>query len=306
MATIFIGIGGSGVTTVTKIKEIYNRFEFTRIGEQKSNVIFAGIDVDKPKQAEKQSIEFIPVSVTNPRDVIDTHLRSDGVFKKWWQKGYYPKTTLSPGNAAGRYRFNGRLLFWHNYQSLKTGLLNLIGKAENIDPEAGGAGHKHCIYLINSLGGGTGSGMFIDLGFLLRDLLAEHPNFQLFSFLFHGNIWERAGYTESNMVSLGALTELERWMEKPDSYDMKYLKEKLPSYTNRFHSLFDMVYIIDEKNLDNKQFIRKGNKSLIEQYMEFGSWLLFVLSLKEINQDLQNVVSDYGKLDSFDELRKKF
>jgi len=305
MATIFIGVGGAGVTTVTKIKEIYNRFEYTRVGPETSNVIFAGIDVDKQEQSEKQSIEFIPISVKNPRDVIDTHLKSDEVFKKWWQEGYYPQTPLLPGNAAGRYRFNGRLIFWHNYKLLRERLLVLISKAENIDPNAGGAGHKHCIYLINCLGGGTGSGMFIDLGFLLRDLLTEHPNFQLFSFLFHGNIWERAGYTESNMVSLGALTELERWMEKPDSYDMKYLKEQLPSSNNKFHSLFDMVYIIDEKNLDNKQFIRKGNKSLIEQYMEFGSWLLFVLSLKEIDRDLQNVVSDYGQLDYFDELRKK-
>ncbi len=296
MATIFIGIGGSGITTVTKIKEIYNRFEFTRVDSKKSKVIFAGIDVDKPEQSEKQSIDFIPVSVPNPREVIDTHWAKDSVFKKWWHEGHYPETTLSPGNAAGRHRYNGRLIFWQNFKPLTKGIEALIAKAESIDPDVTSGKSKHCIYLINSIGGGTGAGMFIDVGFLIRDLLTQHPNFQLYSFLFHGIIWERSGYIDSNKVALGALTQLERWMERPDKFEMKYYDAKLPAKTNKFSALFDMVYLIDEKNLDGKQFIRKGNKSLIELYMEFGSWLLFILSLDDVDNDLQNTIADFADL----------
>lgn len=296
MATIFIGIGGSGITTVTKIKEIYNRFEFTRVDSKKSKVIFAGIDIDKPKQSEKQSIEFIPVSVPHPREVTDKHWSKDSVFKKWWHEGYYPETPLLPLTAAGRHRYNGRLLFWENINPLTKGIDALIAKAESIDPEVASGKSKHCIYLINSIAGGTGAGMFIDVGFLIRDLLIQHSNFQLYSFLFHGIIWERAGYIDSNKVAFGALTQLERWMERPDKFEMKYFDKKLPKKTNKFSALFDMVYIIDEKNLDGKQFVRKGDKSLIELYMEFGSWLLFVLSLGEVDNDLQNTVASLSDL----------
>jgi len=296
MATIFIGIGGSGIETVTKIKEIYNRFEFTRVDTKKSKVIFAGIDVDKPKQSEKQSIEFIPVSVPNPREIIDLHWAKDSVFKKWWREGYYPETSLSPGNAAGRYRNNGRLLFWQNINSLTDGIKDLIKKAQNIDPDSSTNRNAHSIFLINSIAGGTGAGMFIDVGFLIRDIIHKEEEIKLYSFLFHGNIWEHSKIKDSNKVALGSLTQLERWMEQPDKFEMKYFDAKLPSKTNKFSALFDMVYIIDEKNLDGKQFVKKGRKSLIEQYLEFGSWLLFAFSLDDLSMEIQNMVSNLADL----------
>lgn len=302
MATIFLGLGGSGIKVVSKIKENYKDFEFTAAAEQAGKVIFAGIDVDKPSHEEGENIIFIPVSVNDPTDVIDTHFRHDSTFKKWWKKNYYPTTPLSPGYGAGQYRFNGRLLFWHNYTYLRDQLDDLISKAENIDPSRGGAGYKHSIYVINSIGGGTGAGMFIDIGFLFRDLLETHSNFLLYSFIFHGNIWQKTGIENSNMVALGALTELERWMEKPQTYDMKFGRVKLPMNLQEFKKLFDLVILIDKENLDGKNFVRSGKKSLKDIYMDYGAWVLFVLSLQSIDQNYQNVISEYRKTEPFEEL----
>ena len=68
MSTIYIGLGGTGVKTVTKIKGIYDRFAFTRVNDEQSQAIFAGIDIDSPPIDAKHSIEFFPVSVGNPRE----------------------------------------------------------------------------------------------------------------------------------------------------------------------------------------------------------------------------------------------
>jgi len=305
MATIFIGLGGSGIRVVTRIKEKYNRFLFTREKILKGEVLFHGFDIDNPNIDVRESIDFTQVSVPDPKDVIDTHMRKEEIFRKWWPEGYYPENALVPGNAAGRHRFNGRLIFWHNFRIISGALEHLLNKASKVEVETGGKPAAHRIFLINSLGGGTGAGMFIDLGFLLRESISSLENFRLYSFLINGSIWEAAGFTDSETIAFGALTELERWMEKPQDYEMKFFDSKLPSKLPRgFDRLFDMVFLIDMRNLEGRVFIAKGTKTLQEQYMEFSSWLLYTLSLREIANEFQNVEAVFNLLDE-KEMRRK-
>jgi hypothetical protein len=298
MATIFIGLGGSGVKVVTKIREKFGKFDFTRKLIQNNEIIFHGIDIDNPAMDTRESIHFTQVSVPHPRDVIDTHLSSEALFKKWWPEGYYPENALVPGNAAGRHRFNGRLIFWHNFKVIKQALTNSINIALGVSLSGATPGDSHSIYLINSLGGGTGAGMFIDVGFMLREIIANYGVMKLFSVLMHGNIWEDAGYTDSETIALGALTELEKWMEKPQDYDMKFSDFKLPSkLPNGFDKLFDMVFMIERSNLGGRVFNASGTKTIPEQYMEFCSWLLYVLAQKTTAGVIQNVYSMLGEID---------
>ncbi|MCK4358802.1 MAG: hypothetical protein KAW92_08660 [Candidatus Cloacimonetes bacterium] len=296
MATIFIGLGGTGVNVVTRIKEKYSRFTFTKVHGEKE-VIFHGIDIDNPNIGITQSIDFTQVSISNPQDVINTHWKDDDIFKKWWKEGYYPECALVSGNAAGKHRANGRIIFWHNFNLLRDELEKVLRSATRVEAREADRAVEHKIYLINSSGGGTGAGMFIDVGFLLRNLIGTRENYKLFSVLIHGNIWEKAGYKGAKTVAFGALTELERWMERPQEYEMKYFDCKLPTTKKQFNRLFDMVFLLDETNLDGRVFIPTGNQALPDQYMDFASWLLFTLSIPDTKVCLQNIISFFGHLD---------
>ena len=231
--------------------------------------------------------------------VIDTNWRNNSVFKKWWLEGYYPETPLLPGSAAGRFRYNGRLLFWQNFESLKSGIQKLIAQALEIAPDTRQAGQEHTIYLVSSIAGGTGAGMLIDVGFLVRDILENYPQFKLFALLYHGSIWERCKIADSNDVALGTLTQLEKWMAQPENYELKHGRKKLPGNTNKFSRFFDMVYLIDQKDMGGNHFINRGGQ-LWDQYVDLGSWLLYLLSLDEVKGSYQNVIADFQGLDEED------
>lgn len=288
MATIFLGLGGSGVNTIQKIKEKYDHFDFTRIDGQKSRVIFAGIDIDLPSSDVSQSIQFLPVQEPNPRQIIDNHLRNDSLFRKWWIKGYYPETPLVNGMGAGRYRLNGRLIFWQNFDRIQDFITSLMNQANAIDPALGAQRH-HTMYLVTSIAGGTGSGLLIETGFLARSLI-NAGNWSLQAFVYHGNIFEKANIPEARKVSCGVLTELERWMERPEDYSMRYSNAELGG----FQQFLNMIYIIDEANMDDRTFVAKGNANILDQYVEFGAWQLFALSMEDI--DLQNTIADFAGL----------
>jgi len=296
MATIFIGLGGSGVTTVLRIKEIYNKYDFTKTEIKNNKVIFAGIDIDNPSQEENQSIDFIPVDDYYPQNTASEFRKNSEDFKNFWPEDYLISTPLVNGMGAGKIRYNGRLVFWKNIGKIRTNIEALLSRALAIDPDRVG-GEYHNIYLINSIGGGTGSGMFLDMGFLLRDILHDKPSFRLNSFIYHGRMWQTAGVdTRSYSISLGSLIQLEKWMAKPGEYKVKINNEKLPKYERSFERFFDCVYLIDEKTLDGKQFITKGSKPLFDYYIDLGSWILYTMSINKVNSSMQNAITALSNL----------
>lgn len=188
--SIFIGLGGTGMKTILKTKSVLMD-NYGQNGELPPMFSFVGIDTDsveyekttKSKEVEKIAFserEKVSISVADPVDYFEYKRKE---FKWMPHQNISAIKTLDRG--AGQVRSNGRLAFMYNYNELRNRLRQAISDACNSEGyaarwsnyqalESGIAGRtKVDVHVVFSLCGGTGSGTFLDIAYLLRELENE-------------------------------------------------------------------------------------------------------------------------------------
>jgi len=183
--TILIGLGGAGKLILTHIK----KFFIDEYNVLPPSIKLLSLDTDLTQTAVRSALgekqytledqEFLYMKVDQPRQFIE----AGEVVKEWFIK---PLPAGSIANGAGAVRQNGRLaLFFHMNEVLKrvrnmeTDLndVRLPTRMQNAKQEFGAktnfnlAARSPEIYVCGSLAGGTGSGCFLDVGMLLRDIM---------------------------------------------------------------------------------------------------------------------------------------
>ena len=177
--TLIIGVGGTGVKAVVRIKhEIRTRFK------EADNVRFLAIDTDKAAANEKAG-DLVQTNLTDDEfTLLKGNIASSLKNSQFWmreQEEFMPKNV--PYNSgidtgAGGWRVVGRFLF---FQNLATGLVADLEaairsargsfRAENNQSEV-----DMNIMLVTGIAGGTGSGASIDLAYLIRCILEQGEN----------------------------------------------------------------------------------------------------------------------------------
>lgn len=193
--TLFIGLGGSG-------KEILQRFR-KNLFEQYVNwredfARFLLIDTDdQPTGSEYEQVafrrergEFIGCGISQKdynNAIQDFRKRFDRRFADWLHPDFeslVPPTAVQ--NGAGTYRQAGRLAFFLNFpsikdqihQHMKSALHFAAQRPQTLFGQPGEvAADRIEVVIVTSLAGGTGSGMFLDTAYLVRDLMDKEPNF---------------------------------------------------------------------------------------------------------------------------------
>lgn len=204
--TLIVGLGGAGRLAATTVKAKF----LDTYGVMPPCIKIFCLDTDgapvKVRSAESQQEyeldppdEFKYISVPQAASFIET---SDAV-KEWY---IHPITAGAIEHGAGAVRQNGRVALFYHIQDIRTQLSNIWNDLmaaslptamEHLRDKAGTPQPFELldgpaqIYVCGSVAGGTGSGTFIDVGILLRDMAerAIIQGFFLLNWVYRNKPW---------------------------------------------------------------------------------------------------------------------
>ena len=166
---MFVGVGGTGIDAVLtlkgRIETIYNpkeadRIEYLLIDTDK---IGSGRSIDPADTIVVQSSDTAMLLREAQRNTNRNHFISDEI-RSWLDSSISPFRVM---NGAAGIRQAGRLILFLNFQKIYDALQRKIRK---ISKRFDGSICRPKVFLFTGIGGGTGSGMFVDLSYLIRTI----------------------------------------------------------------------------------------------------------------------------------------
>src|SRR5262245_12214616 len=178
--TIFIGMGGAGSRIVDRIA--YGASKLPNWDEQISPLTrFVAIDTNKIDQNKLSQIPIgnrILIGGFDKVAVIDGYREAKNKqVTSWIDESYHPRDGIKPG--AGQIRIESRLGFFHNSARIKQRFEQLVDEITrpNITWRQSDPPYFY-VYLITTLAGGTGSGSFLSMAYLIQDVIKNRGVWQ--------------------------------------------------------------------------------------------------------------------------------
>ena len=257
--SVIVGLGGTGALTVLNIKKALYQF----YGTTPLSVRFLVLDTD-PRLPEDARVflregrwefieigkkEFLYLPVRDPLEAI----RSSEPIKRWWSEGL-PTRACTAG--AGAYRALGRLALHCHAREVKEAFEKTVSDVKDIKLAEQMRNKQNLslveragvdVYIIGSLAGGTGSGAFLDIGFLFKRILpgAEH---KISGFFFLPSVFKGLPATHRiTSNTYAALKELDYYM------DFNYMRSQPPfmfgaETFNVDRPPYDVIVLVDSRN----------------------------------------------------------
>ncbi|MCC8014813.1 MAG: tubulin-like doman-containing protein [Eubacterium sp.] len=173
---LFVGLGGMGSKTINEIKKIYakefvgsGRVEFLAVdtAEQDLNEITVGTEGGYVKTDEQFKIfdnNAIHLLENPPEEV------------RAWLGNLQPRPIDNTGAQATRQIGRIMLCGTQKYMDLKSAVSNKIRALRDVDSDIT---HPTHVVLVAGISGGTGSGTFIDVAYMIRDILTYYDNLMI-------------------------------------------------------------------------------------------------------------------------------
>ena len=240
---LIIGLGGSGLDGLLHIKDLFSkRMEMEQDAQgNKLNhpprTAYLEIDTDGTalqksyNGTELEASEFIDLSNTNMAAMLGapgTFLES---YQREWLDTLYQKTFL---DGAGGIRQAGRLLFMLKAQKVYDTLKGLITNLVSVAAGAAAPANRITIIVIAGLSGGTGSGTFLDVPYLIRAVMRDWFNayhYDISGYLVmpdvHVEVAAKGDATKQKRYEsngFAALKELDYWMGS-DSHKHPFVQQ---------------------------------------------------------------------------------
>ncbi|CAN5584451.1 tubulin-like doman-containing protein [soil metagenome] len=276
MPTIIIGLGGSGKEVLLRIRrqfaEKYGSLQGFPI------ISFLYIDTDNAPSEESglarerdyliNEIDFQPSEKifhsVNPSDYI-FRIQDVPHVKEWLSTTGEIAKLGTMNTGAGQIRPAARLAFFHNYDEIVSKLtaakslitdsrsINIVKdkhKIKNVNTE------KINVYVISSVSGGTGSGMFLDMGFLIKKIFKNQAVSSCYLFL--PQIYQAYGKERVYANGYAALKELEYYNFK-NHFNVSWKKNEPHSFPA---GVYDDIYLIDGENTKNLSLSDSSNRDI--------------------------------------------
>lgn len=250
--TVVIGLGGTGYGTLLKLKK--------RFVDAYGSVppIIRFLSIDTTENAESGSGpqpnadgaldhgEMYVLQVSNPGMLID---RGNDHIDEWWPKEI-PVNAIIAG--AGQVRARGRLALFARAAEVFARIQRAVDDVRNIRNQKQMYSEQFQVstrtgvevHIVGSLAGGTGSGLFLDVAFMARDIVGdEQANFTA-SLLLPRLFSRYAGVALVKPNAYGALKEIEYLSTMKSRFTVDYGTRRVEVSRNPF----DLVYLIDSIN----------------------------------------------------------
>lgn len=275
--TVLIGLGGTGKEVLRRLRRMFYE-KYRVVGLPVMEYLWFDTDIRAidltgaaPDYLDRR-IDF------TAREKIDGRVRPNDLDGYRRQKGAYPyiwdwfpdALDALPADAvmqgAGQIRPCGRLAFFHHYAEIRDAIERKANWVTSADvsrrmgetfPDYGVEAGALEIIIVTSIGGGTGSGCFIDVGFLCREL---HPNSIRTAFVVLPSVFDsvvgRSGREAVHANGFASLKELEYFMQPrfaAEGEDDGAFTTHRFYWNDQEHSVpappFSTVYLIDNQNV---------------------------------------------------------
>ena len=264
--TLVIGVGGMGTNTVRAAKR---RFRMAWGGDKLPGMIqLMALDteplVNRLDQEPLFADEFAYMGkfdATRLVDNIDNHPE----IGRWWN---YPSIPLGYiHNGAKQLRTIGRLSFFRNYVTFKRQLENKYANLDKIrDMEMAQnrgfpvMGNYQLVYIVSSLCGGTGAGMFLDVAHRVRAMVRSNARIVGIFYLPEVLEEEIASDLQRRRIQANAYAALKElnYFQETQTFQELYPSEQrfLPDTP---YTPFDFILLLNRTNRDGRRLIHKSD-----------------------------------------------
>lgn len=170
--TLFLGLGGTGCQAVSKIKSLFNDVYLptaqkgteANVGRVPQMYAFLGFDTNAsevPPNLQRDS-EWVHLGIGSMGDFYKSNAKED--IYRGWVCPNLPKAAVVAG-AAG-YRNLGKICLYFNIDTFAEKILAARDQVLRVDARI--KLPQPVVYVLCSLAGGTGSGMFLDASFMIK------------------------------------------------------------------------------------------------------------------------------------------
>jgi hypothetical protein len=159
-AAMVIGLGGTGCKVIDKLEKVVQWRDNKDINRLSN---FAGLSLDTAKESMDTANSFIHMGVH--ANAAAGVLAMPEENRRWLSEALIGEIT----DGAGAVRMQGKYAFFMNYKTIKSAI---IGKLDELQNKLN-SNDELLIFVIANSVSGTGSGAFVDLGFLVRQVLKE-------------------------------------------------------------------------------------------------------------------------------------
>ena len=252
--TVIIGLGGTGAKVVQNLKRRLGKIPIVR---------FIIIDSDKASGSDEAGelvadTEFIhsQVKVSVKKLIAELPFLEDETIresiKSWFPNPpspYYRDSSDTLEKGAKQVRCLGRLTLFYNYSSIATALTsaltdvslpNAARDTHNLGYEVNDQDKR--VFVVTSLGGGQGSGTFLDIAYLIANIARKTRNFEVNGVFVLPSAF-RIGMAQQAAVwanSYASLMELDSFMLEK-SFECVYTKGPK---TSEAHAPFNYLFMI--------------------------------------------------------------
>lgn len=242
---IYIGVGGTGIETVLQVKDYFK--SISPNDEFPPMIKFLMVDTDKEalKNFNLKSEEYFPIAEKNAAAIFNAH-------KDRYSTLPNPNRVRALNAGAGQVRSLGKfalaskeytigttnLSFSEKFRRIYNEVLNIHDENDNFEL----LGDDVEVHMAFSLCGGTGSGSFLSIAYLIRQVV---PTVKLFGYGFSHNFFTNLPTADRIKTNAYAsLLELDHCMhaDEPAYQGIKYPAE---SYINQ--PPFDSFMFIDNR-----------------------------------------------------------
>lgn len=253
--TVIVGIGGTGGDILLRVRKRF--FEKYGALSQFPIVSYLWLDTDTTEKNIGQGIFTDQIAFSNQEKLMTTipdttvytsDLNNHPHIKKWFYPGLSKLKTMTEG--AGQIRAYSRLGFYHHFSEIRNALIAAKTRVGNVN-STDEVYKKHKleanpndlqVIVVFSVAGGTGSGMFLDLAFLVKELFTGNNLTTIGMVLMPGLFNPNEDRVAAN--GYAALKELEYYSYEHD-YEVEWpdmVKRKVPGPP------FNYTYLVDRTN----------------------------------------------------------
>lgn len=306
--TIIIGLGGTGRDILMRIR----RFIIDKYGKLNNLPIVSFIHIDTDRNAFNssglpagntyhgedillQSAERVFISM-NAQDVnnLVRDLEHKPLFDspyshiESWLDPRLKKQITSIETGAGGIRPIGRLAFFHNYNQIKEAVESaerrtagkeafMFGKGFNVEDGLN-------VFIVGSVCGGTGSGIFLDVAYTLRHLFQQTTEYTSFGYLvISPKLYGDTSIMKANTYA--ALKELDHYTIDGNTFEACYDKQNFVIVSEN-RKPFDFTYLVSNRTsggykIDNKS--KLCNVIAYKIFLDFADELAFSIKSNRDN-----------------------